>query len=219
MPTRVKVCCISSVAEAAIAIAQGAHAVGLVSAMPSGPGVLDESKIAAIARTIPVGVASFLLTSRVGSEEIIAQQRRCATTTIQICDRLEPGAHDHLRKSLPGIGLVQVIHVQDERALDEAREVAPFVDTILLDSGRPNAAQAELGGTGRVHDWDVSRRICDAVSVPVYLAGGLCPDNVKAAIATVRPFGVDVCSGLRTDDQLDPAKVAAFFEAITEADA
>ena len=213
LQTRVKICCISSIEEARLAVRYGASALGLVSEMPSGPGVIPEPLIREIARTVPPGVASFLLTSRQSVTDIIAQQRRVRVNTIQICDYLTEGTYDQLREALPGIALVQVIHVAGEEAIAEAAAVAPFVDGLLLDSGRRTAAVKELGGTGRRHDWQISRRIREAVGIPLYLAGGLRPENVSEAIESVRPFGVDVCSGVRTDGRLDEAKLAAFFRA------
>jgi phosphoribosylanthranilate isomerase len=211
---RVKICCIGSEVEAALAVRMGASAVGLVSRMPSGPGPIPEARIRDIARTVPPGVATFLLTCETRAEPIIAQQRYCGVNTLQLVDEVEPGVHDALREALPGVRIVQVIHVGDEGALIEAQTVAPQVDAILLDSGNPSLATKELGGTGRAHDWAVSRKIRDAVQVPVYLAGGLNPQNVAKAIAQVQPFGVDVCSGLRTDGRLDPAKLEQFMRAV-----
>jgi phosphoribosylanthranilate isomerase len=214
---RVKICCISSVEEARMAVQHGASALGLVSSMPSGPGVIDEQLIARIARTVPPGVASFLLTSRQDTDSIIEQQRRTGVNTIQIVDRLEMGTYDDLREALPGIALVQVIHVADEDSIDEALAIAPHVNAILLDSGNPNLTVKELGGTARIHDWQVSRRIRERADVPVYLAGGLKPENVAEAIRMVQPFGLDLCSGVRTDGKLDEAKLAAFFTAVAAA--
>ncbi|RMH15985.1 MAG: phosphoribosylanthranilate isomerase [Acidobacteria bacterium] len=211
---RVKVCCIASVAEARLAVGMGAAAVGLVSAMPSGPGVIDDRRIAEIAATVPPGVATFLLTSRQRAAAIAEQGRRAGTGVLQLVDRLEEGAYDELRAALPGVKIVQVIHVTGPEAVAEARAVAPAVDALLLDSGNPQRPVKELGGTGRVHDWTISRRIRRAVPVPVYLAGGLRPDNVAAAISAVRPFGVDLCSGVRTGGRLDEAKLKAFFAAV-----
>jgi len=215
--TRIKVCCIASEEEAALAIAMGASAVGLVSRMPSGPGPIPEARIRDIARIVPPGIATFLLTSETTAEPIIAQQRYCGTNTLQLVDEVEPGVHAVLRDALPGIKIVQVIHVRDENAVAEARQVSPQVDALLLDSGNPSLATKELGGTGRAHDWAVSRRIRDAVQVPVYLAGGLNPLNVGKAIGQVQPFGVDVCSGLRTDGRLDAEKLEQFMHAVREA--
>src|SRR5205823_8192253 len=213
---RVKVCCIASVAEAALAIDCGASAIGLVSRMPSGPGPIADSLIRDIAETVPPGVATFLLTCETTAEPIIAQQRFCRTNTLQLVDEVAPGVYDALRDALPGISLVQVIHVRDDDALRQAVEVSEKVDAILLDSGQPQLAIKQLGGTGRTHDWAVSSRIREAVDVAVFLAGGLNPQNVAKAIAQVAPFGIDVCSGLRTNGRLDEYKLVQFITAVRE---
>ena len=215
---RVKICCIASIAEAWLAIAQGASAVGLVSAMPSGPGPIAEELIAEIAAKIPPGVSSFLLTCRQDVAAIVDQQRRLRVNTIQICDRLPPGSYAQLREALPGVSLVQVVHVTGPEAVDEAIAIAPDVDAILLDSGNQSLPIKELGGTGRTHDWRLSRTIRESIDVPLYLAGGLKPENVAAAVREVQPFGIDVCSGLRTEGRLDPQKLAAFFKAVSATD-
>lgn len=197
-----------------MAIAHGASALGLVSAMPSGPGVISEETIARIADTVPPPIATFLLTCESDAQAIIAQQRRCRTNTIQLCDYVALEAYARLRAELWGISLVQVVHVTGPEAVDYAVNVASQVDALLLDSGNPTLARKELGGTGRTHNWMLSRRIRDAVRVPVFLAGGLNATNVTEALAVVQPFGVDLCSGVRTDDKLDPARLRAFFEAV-----
>jgi phosphoribosylanthranilate isomerase len=209
----VKVCCISSRDEAALALDAGADALGLVSAMPSGPGVIPDALITEIAGWVGERAATVLLTSRQSAEEIARQIEHSKPAVIQICDALTADAYGALRALAPSTSLMQVIHVQGEASVDEASEVAPYVDAILLDSGRPGAAVKELGGTGRRHDWTLSRAIRESVSVPLFLAGGLNPDNVGQAIATVRPFGVDVCSGVRRDGRLDSVLVRAFVQA------
>lgn len=211
---RVKVCCISSVEEAQIAIRHGASALGLVSAMPSGPGVIEEELIAQIAATIPPGLGSFLLSSAQQATLLIEQQHRCRTNTLQLVDEVETADYLKLRQALPGIGLVQVIHVIGEESVEEALEIAPHVDALLLDSGNPKLAVKELGGTGRRHDWQLSQRIREQSPIPIYLAGGLTPDNVREAIETVGPFGLDICSGVRTDGKLDEIKLGHFMSAI-----
>lgn len=210
LSVRLKVCCISSVEEARIAVAAGAHALGLVSAMPSGAGPISEELIAEIARTVPPGVDTFLLTCRSDAAGIIEQLRRTGCRTVQLVDTVEPGTYGTIRRELPNVKIVQVIHVQDRGALDEAREAEPHVDAILLDSGRPNAAVKELGGTGRVHDWSVSAALVRSVRVPVYLAGGLREGNVAEAVRVVRPFGLDLCSGVRSNGRLDAEKLRRF---------
>jgi phosphoribosylanthranilate isomerase len=209
----VKICCIASIAEAWMAIEAGASALGLVSAMPSGPGPIPEPLIAEIAAQIPPGISTFLLTCQQDAATIIDQQRRLRVNTIQICDRLPAGAHRELREALPGVALVQVVHVTGPEAVDEAIAVASHVDAVLLDSGNQALKIKELGGTGRTHDWTLSRKIRESIDVPLFLAGGLNPQNVAAAIREVQPFGIDVCSGLRTNGSLDKQKLSAFFTA------
>ncbi|PYX84567.1 MAG: N-(5'-phosphoribosyl)anthranilate isomerase [Acidobacteria bacterium] len=208
---RVKICCISSVEEARLAIDYGASALGLVSHMPSGPGVIEEEQIAEIAAQVPPPIATFLLTCQQDAEAIAAQQRRCGTNTIQICDRLTHGSYRELKQTLPGISIVQVVHVVGRESVDEALAIAEEVDAILLDSGNPALNVKELGGTGRRHDWALSRKIREQIDIPLFLAGGLKPDNVQQAIEEVGPFGVDICTGVRTEGKLDEAKLAALF--------
>ncbi|NEP81122.1 MAG: phosphoribosylanthranilate isomerase [Okeania sp. SIO3B3] len=211
---RVKICCISSIEEAKMAIIYGASALGLVSAMPSGPGVIYEELIAKISAIVPPGVSTFLLTSKQDVKSIIEQQRRCQVNTIQICDYLTLGKYQDLRDAMPGIALVQVIHVTGEESVKEAVEVSPLVDAILLDSGNQSLAIKQLGGTGKVHNWDISKKIRELVDVPVYLAGGLNSENVTAAIQQVSPFGLDICTGVRTNNKLDEMKLSKFFSQI-----
>jgi phosphoribosylanthranilate isomerase len=196
-----------------MAVSFGAAALGLVSQMPSGPGVIDDEQIAEIAATVPPGVATFLLTCRQTVDEIIDQQRFCRTNTIQICDHLTRGTYGELKQALPGISIVQVIHVTGPESIEEAVRVASHVDAILLDSGNQKLAVKELGGTGRVHDWSLSRAIRERIDVPLFVAGGLTHNNVNQAINDVRPYGLDVCSGVRTDGKLDPDKLDQFFKA------
>ena len=211
---RIKICCIQSINEARVAVQYGADALGLVSEMPSGPGVISEQKISHIATSIPPGVCSFLLTSKQSAADIIDQQRRCGVDTIQIVDRLKEGGYSQLRDMLPGTSIVQVVHVTSENALNEAENTAMFVDSILLDSGNTDLRIKELGGTGRTHDWNISREICDRIPVPVFLAGGLNPENVREAIEKVKPFGVDVCNGVCTDGKLDREKLKSFIDEV-----
>ncbi|MCH7939362.1 MAG: phosphoribosylanthranilate isomerase [Candidatus Marinimicrobia bacterium] len=208
---RVKICCIGSVEEARLAIHYGAHAIGLVSHMPSGAGVIPDERIREIARSLPPAIGSFLLTSRQDPDAIIAQQRSARVNTLQLVDRMTVDHLRTLREQLPGVSLVQVVHVTGPEALDEAARVAPLVDAILLDSGNPNLPVKQLGGTGRVHNWDLSAQIVRSVSCPVFLAGGLRPDNVAQAISRVQPFAVDVCSGLRPQGYLDERLLVEFM--------
>ena len=213
---KVKICCISSEKEAQMAINAGASALGLVGHMPSGPGVIDDELIEKIAAVVPNSIDTFLLTSETKASDIIAHHQKVKTTTVQIVDAITEGSHQEIRQALPNTRIVQVLHVIDEKSVKEAVEVAPFVDTILLDSGNPNLSVKELGGTGRVHNWELSKSIVESVIVPVYLAGGIGQHNVIQALEKVQPYGVDLCSSVRTNGNLDAEKLRTFFGKVSE---
>jgi len=214
MITRIKICCISSIDEARMAIEAGASALGLVGPMPSGPGIISDELIFRISRTVPPPIGTFLLTSDTSVHEIIKHYHRTQTNTIQIVDALTKGTYNDLRNALPGIKLVQVIHVTDDKSVNQAIEISPQVDAILLDSGNPNLLVKELGGTGRTHNWKLSRKIRDSINIPVFLAGGLRPENIRQAIEEVQPFGIDLCSGVRTKGILDQYKLDQFINEV-----
>ena len=211
---RFKVCCIATLEEAELAINYGANAIGLVSEMPSGPGVIADDRIEEIANSIPPGVSTFLLTSRREVDAIVDQQRRFGVDTIQLCDELPPETILELRSLMRGVSVIQVIHIAGDNAIAKAKTAGRAAHALLLDSGDPSKVVKELGGTGRTHDWAVSRKIRDEVEVPVWLAGGLTPDNVGEAVRQVQPFGVDICSGLRTDGRLDEEKLTRFVRSL-----
>jgi len=197
-----------------MAMNYGAAAMGLVARMPSGPGPIEDELIKSIAAAIPPPVASFLLTCETSAEQIIAHHKRTFTNTIQLVDELPEKDYVTIKEAIPAIKLVQVIHVIDEGSIEDAIKVSGYVDAILLDSGNPKLAIKELGGTGRVHDWKLSRKIKESIKIPLFLAGGLNAANVRQAIDEVEPYAVDVCSGVRTNGLLDEQKLKAFFEAI-----
>lgn len=211
---KVKICCISSIKEANLAVKAGASAIGLVGHMPSGPGIIKDELIAEIAQIVPKHIDTFLLTSETEVEKIIEHHSKVNTTTIQIVDALTKGTHQQLKTALPNVKIVQVLHVLDEKSIDEAIAISKKVDCILLDSGNPNLKTKELGGTGRVHNWKISKQIVEKVKIPVFLAGGLSSINAKEAIDNVNPYGLDLCSGVRTNGKLDSTKLTAFFRAI-----
>jgi len=212
----VKICCIKNIKEARLAIRYGASAIGLVGKMPSGPGIISDKRIKRIAEKIPPPIATFLLTSETSADKIIAHHKRVNTNTIQIVDELQDGSYKDIKRALPGVKLVQVIHVKNQKSIEKAIGISQNVDALLLDSGNPNQAIKELGGTGKIHNWEISKKIVKKVACPVFLAGGLNHVNIKRAIQKVEPFGVDVCSGLRADGNLISNKVARFMEKVRE---
>jgi phosphoribosylanthranilate isomerase len=194
-----------------MAITSGADLLGLVSAMPSGPGVIADNEISRIREWVRGRAKTVLLTSRRNAESVGHQVRQHQPDVLQLCDAMPHAELLAVRDEWPGVTLMQVIHVRDTASVGEAVSAAAVADALLLDSGNPAAAIKELGGTGRVHDWKLSRSIRDSVAVPVFLAGGLRPENVAAAIAAVQPSGVDVCSGVRREGNLDRQRLTAFI--------
>lgn len=216
----IKVCCIQSEVELLLAARAGATHVGLVGAMPSGPGPIDDGSIARIAEAAPPAVATVLLTSRTRSEDIVEHVRSTGVRAVQIVSPVAPEVRLAVRADLPDVQLIQVVHVEGPEALEAARRAEEGSDLVLLDSGRPGASTPRLGGTGTVHDWSVSAKIVSAASAPVMLAGGLRPDNVARAIRAVRPAGVDVCSGLRGEGgRLVPGVLDDFVRTVRSAEA
>ena len=215
--TRIKICCISSIPEAQLAMDYGANALGLVGPMPSGPGPIGIPLIKEIASSIPPGVATFLLTSETSANGIIDVYKKTNVQVLQLVDEVDNmEVYTIIRDKLPHVKIVQVIHVTGPESLGEALIIAPHVDALLLDSGNPKLAVKELGGTGRVHDWSVSKAIVEECGKPVFLAGGLNPGNVREAISKVNPFGVDICSGLRKDGKLDEELLKKFVNAVRD---
>lgn len=216
MSVKVKICCINSIEEAKKAIKKGADAVGLVGNMPSGPGVISDNQIQKIARNVPPPISTFLLTSETTAEGIIEHYKKTLTSTIQIVDSIDRSVYKSIKTELPWVKLVQVIHVIDDGSIAEAKKLSNYVDAILLDSGNPKLAIKELGGTGRIHNWEISAKIRSASDKPVFLAGGINKDNVIQAIETVEPYGIDLCSGVRTNGKLDDKKLKDFFGVLSQ---
>ncbi len=210
MNPKIKICCIKTIEEAKIAIKYGANAIGLVSEMPSGPGIISESKILEITNSIPHEIDTFLLTSKTSLNEIKEQHDRIKTKTIQLVDYLDEVELSLIKSIFPRIKIIQVVHVVDHSSIQDAIRFSSYVDGILLDSGNPHESIKILGGTGKTHNWEISKRIVESIDIPVYLAGGLHSKNIIEALEIVQPFGIDVCSGVRTNGQLDERKLAAF---------
>lgn len=210
---RIKICCISSPEEARIAGDVGAALLGVVGPMPSGAGIISPQMCREISDAAPAWATPVLLSSFDSADALAEDVRHANVRALQIVRHVEPSVHDALAAALPHVRRLQVIHVEDESALDLIDVYSGRVDAYLLDSGRPSAS--ELGGTGRTHDWSISASFVRRADAPVFLAGGLNAGNVAAAVAQVQPFGVDICSGVRTpDDRLDPEKLRAFVAAL-----
>lgn len=214
---RIKICCIASREEAQMAIDEGADALGLVAQMPSGPGSISDQEIATITAFVPPPISTFMLTAETTAESISAHIKRTTPSTVQIVSHIDERESAKLAALHPNTRRIQVIHIEGSQALDLIPTYAPYVHAFLLDSGRPGAAVPEFGGTGRTHDWSISRAFVQQSPLPVFLAGGLRPDNVQKAIREVGSFGLDLCSGVRTDGKLDRNKLRDFMAAVRAA--
>ncbi|MEM0923705.1 MAG: phosphoribosylanthranilate isomerase, partial [Pseudomonadota bacterium] len=212
---KVKICCMADPGEAAMAAAAGAEYIGLVGPMPSGPGTLTLEDAAEIARSAPPSATPVLLSSATTALDLVREAEAAGAGVIQIVQHVSPGIHAELVAQAPGLECWQVIHVEDRTAVDLIRSFDEQPDAFLLDSGRP--ARGELGGTGRVHDWAISRDCVAATARPVFLAGGLTPENVGEAIRQVRPQGVDLCTGVRLDGRLNAVRLATFMQIVSDA--
>lgn len=200
--------------EAITALQLGADMLGFVSEMPSGPGFLDLDNIASIINQLPRETKSILLTSAPSVDTILNQHRIVDTWGIQLVDIISLPDLVELRVRLPHVTLIQAIHITSVRAIKLALKYSSLVDMLLLDSGNPSGKKRTLGGTGKVHNWNISREICSLSPLPVFLAGGLNSENISGALSSVKPYGFDLCTGVRTGGDLDSDKLQAFFKKI-----
>jgi phosphoribosylanthranilate isomerase len=219
MSISIKICCIRTVEEAQLAFAAGADAIGMVGARPPSPRTIPDAEIATIARALPAQVRTFVLSTASSAEEIAAQVARTHVNAVQVLDHITAAESERLAALIPDIWRVQVVHVEGTEALGLIPRYSPFVSAFLLDSGKPSAPAKEYGGTGRLHDWTISAEFVRRSPKPTFLAGGLTAANAVSAIKAVRPFGLDLCSGVRTDGRLDAAKLDRFIAAVREAEA
>lgn len=210
----IKVCCIQDEEEALLAIEMGAAALGFVSEMPSGWGPVPLATIGRIVAMVPPFITTVLLTSKSTPEDVIQQQRVARCNAIQIVDVFPTCGYSTLREALPGVTLLQAVHVSGPDSIERAKAIGPFVDGLILDTGSPHGAVKVLGGTGQTHDWNISKAIVEQVATPVFLAGGLKSHNVVEAIQTTQPYGIDLCTGVRTQQRLDRTKLSHFFAAV-----
>ncbi len=213
-PVRVKVACIRNPEEARRAVSFGAAAIGMAAETAAGGPHLTQTEITEIVASIPKSIGTFLMTTRRSPVELAELARSAGVNTIQLWDVPEPEAYSHLRSAVPGISIVQSIPVVDEGAIEQAVQVSSRVDALLLDSAHRSVPVRWEEQHGRTHDWQVSRRIAEAVDVPVILSGGLTARNVADAIRAVRPYGVEVCTGVRTRGALDTTLLVQFFEVL-----
>jgi phosphoribosylanthranilate isomerase len=206
---RVKICGITRPEDLATAVATGADAVGFLVGVPSSPRNLTLERAEELLRQVPIFVDSVVVTAPQDIEGLA-----------EICDRLKPRAiqihgkkhleASEIREQIRETRLIKTIYVGPTAFNETTIADSKILDAILLDS----FSRGQCGGTGKVHDWKLSRQIREVVDpTPVILAGGLRPENVREAILTVHPYAVDVASGVELQPGIkDPEKVRAFIE-------
>ncbi len=190
---RVKICGTRNVEEARMIVASGADALGfLIGLVEPNPDQIAPEEAAEIIAQLPPSVSSVLVTQQT-DPQVVADLCCCArASAVQLHGGFAPEQIPELRRQVPSVTMIQVVHVAGPDSKMAALHAANFADAILLDSPRHGGA----GGTGKTHDWNLSREIVRACSKPVILAGGLTPENVELAIRTVGPSAVDVHSGV-----------------------
>ena len=205
---RSKICGINSLEDVNVVLKSGAHALGfLVGITHLAEDKVSNEEAKTLIEGLPPYVSSVAVTHLTNVNEIIELVKYLGVTTVQIHDYIPPEAVKVVRDMLQCVKIIKAVHVVDEDALAVAKSFVPYVDAILLDS-RTNE---RLGGTGMTHNWNISAKIVQAVKKPVILAGGLTSDNVYEAVIKVKPFGVDVNSGVETKYKKDFLKVSKFI--------
>src|SRR2546428_864557 len=216
MNVRIKVCGICSLEDALACSAAGVDALGFLCGVPvSVRSYIDPDAAGEIIRRLPPYVSSVLVTILSDAAQIQKMLDKTSVSALQLQGPIQPAAVESLRNGNPHLKIIKAIHIIDESAVQEAQSWQPFADALLLDT----KGEGALGGTGKTHNWKLSRRIAETLRIPVILAGGLSPDNVAQAIKTVRPFAVDVNSGVGGHlPAKDLVKVADFVRRARQAD-
>ncbi len=208
MKVKVKICGITSNEDLVTAIEAGADAVGFVVNVSSSPRNLTIEKAERLMRNTPVFVKNVVVTVPKRLGELVEIYERLRPDILQI--------HGHnlsdsvIREKLANTRLIRAIQVKSVHAVDEAVKTANTFDAVLLDTFVPD----KFGGTGEVHDWELSKHIRLKVHPkPLILAGGLNPENVQDAVRVVKPYAVDVSSGVESQPGIkDSKKVFEFIK-------
>lgn len=210
---RVQIAGISSLDDALAVERAGAEAIGFTLGLPTGPhNGLDEHRARAIISSLPPLITPVLITYHTAADSVVPLCRYLGVSTAQLHAPAEPGEMTRMRQELPGLKLILAVNVTGPDSVALAQQRAHHADALILDTYDP--ATGRHGATGKTHDWAISRAIVEQVAVPVILAGGLNPGNVADAIRAVRPWGVDVHTGVeRADGSTDHALVRAFVAA------
>lgn len=216
---KVKICGMRCAEDVDMAVRCGADAVGFITEVPvHTPRKIDSDTASRLIGRVPPFVDSVLVIMPADARQALELIRKGRPDAIQIHNDL--GARDigMIRDGLDGNRqrIIKTLTVpagagRAARSLIaqiEELESSGLIDAVLLDSAKAGMS----GGTGLTHDWSVSREIVENTEIPIILAGGLRPENVRSAVEEVRPFAVDTASGVETEGKKDPAKVSRFIK-------
>lgn len=197
--TRVKICGITNIKDALAAVSYGADEIGFhVGQVRGSRNIISKEKTAEIISQLPGSVVPVLVTTSSEPREIMRLAQETGVSAVQFHGDVSSDDVAFVKKEFPSFKMYKIIPVRDESAIIEARKYEKIADAVLLDTSSKETGQ--VGGTGKTHDWEVSRKIVGSISLPVILAGGLNPENVAEAINKVRPYMVDVNSGVSNPD-------------------
>lgn len=204
---RVKICGTATFADLDCAVAAGADAVGFLMGIThvTQDAVTPETAAAMVA-TLPPFIVPVAVTHLTKPSDLIRIVELSRCTTLQIQDMVTPDDIAEVREALPYLRIMKAVHVMDESAIATAKYFSDTADAILLDTRTAD----RIGGTGITHDWNISAKIVKECSCPVILAGGLTPENVTEAITRVRPYAVDVHTGVKKNGVRDAERTRAF---------
>lgn len=226
--TRVKICGLRSPEDIELAERAGADAVGFITEVPvESPRKLDSDTAAALVAKVPGCLDSVMVIMPENAGKALDLIEKVRPDIVQIHSGLSLPELETVRENTD-IPIIKALSVPvglgaskfrdlAERLLEEVRELeeSGYVDSVLLDTGKAG----KTGGTGSVHDWELSRQIAEESLLPLILAGGLKPENVREAVRTVSPYAVDTASGVETGRQKDALKIRSFIEEVRCADA
>jgi phosphoribosylanthranilate isomerase len=204
---RVKFCGTASLADMQCAVDAGCDAMGFIMGVThQSSDFVTPAEAAEMVRQLPPFIEPVAVTHLQETEDLIRLVKDSRCTTLQVQNTVEPSELDVIRYALPYLKIVKAVHVTDASAVKTAKRYEPHADALILDT----RTAEKIGGTGIVHDWNISAKIVANSAIPVILAGGLTPENVREAIQKVRPYGVDVHTGVRKNGARNPERTLAF---------
>lgn len=208
---RVKICGIKNVEDALKSVEYGADAIGvLVGQEHNSKDFISIKTAKKIIESLPPLVSSVLVTHINNSEEISHMIKTIGVTTVQLHSDIDIQGIEKIKFNCPNVKIIKLVHVIDEKSMQQVDFFANSSDAILLDT--INNVTDQVGGTGKTHNWEIDRKIVEHTNAKIIIAGGLNPNNIKEAIHKIKPYGVDVNTGVQNKNGLkDYEKLKEFI--------